>query len=286
MLKYTKTSKSSYFYEINTYNRIDKDSKIKQKIKEIFEKHHKRYGSPRITLELKKEGFKVNHKKVERLMRIMGLEAINPRGKYKSYKGDFNKKCKNYLLDKSINKEKFQTTYIRNFETTGFNQKWTTDVSEFRIAAGKLYLSPILDMNNREIISYNISRSPNYAQTVDMLNKAFDKFDDLTGLIFHSDQGWQYQMEHYQKTLKEKGIIQSMSRKGNCLDNSLMENFFGIMKNEMFYGHEYEFETLEQLEKAMIEYIDYYNNERITVKLKGLSPVQYRQQSLNNVLSN
>ena len=219
-------------------------------------------------------------------MRVMNLKAKQPPGLYNSYKGKFNKKCTNYLLDVVTNNETLQTTCIRNFETTGFNQKWTTDVSEFHIAAGKLYLSPIMDMHNGEIISFNISRSPNFAQTMDMLNKAFAKFDDLTGLIFHSDQGWQYQMERYQTTLKEKGIIQSMSRKGNCLDNSLMENFFGIMKNEMFYGHEYEFKDLDELEKAMVEYIDYYNNERIKAKLKGLSPVEYRQQSLNNVLSN
>ena len=145
-------------------------------------------------------------------------------------------------------------------------------------------MSPILDMNNREIISYSISRSPSFNQTLEMLDKAFEQYDDLDGLIFHSDQGWQYQMSHYQKKLKEKGIIQSMSRKGNCLDNSLMENFFGIMKNEMFYGHEYEFESLEQLQKAMIEYIEYYNKERITIKLKGLSPYNYRQQSLNHLI--
>ena len=219
-------------------------------------------------------------------MRVMNLKEKQSRGHYNSYKGKFNKKCTNYLLDVVTNNETLQTTCIRNFETTGFNQKRTTDVSEFHIAAGKLYLSPIMDMHNGEIISFNISRSPNFAQTMDMLNKAFAKFDDLTGLIFHSDQGWQYQMERYQTTLKEKGIIQSMSRKGNCLDNSLMENFFGIMKNEMFYGHEYEFKDLDELEKAMVEYIDYYNNERIKAKLKGLSPVEYRQQSLNNVLSN
>ena len=113
-----------------------------------------------------------------------------------------------------------------------------------------------------------------------MLDKAFEKYEKLDGLIFHSDQGWQYQMSYFQKRLKEKGIIQSMSRKGNCLDNSLMENFFGIMKNEMFYGREYEFESLDQLEQEMIKYIEYYNKDRITVKLKGLSPINYRQQSL------
>ena len=138
-------------------------------------------------------------------------------------------------------------------------------------------------MHNREIVSFNISRSPNFEQTLDMLNKAFEKYDDLSGLIFHSDQGWQYQMESYRNILKEKGIIQSMSRKGNCLDNSLMENFFGVMKNEMFYGHENEFETLDELEESIINYINYYNQKRITVKLKGLSPYMYRQQSYNQL---
>ncbi|HBZ77461.1 MAG TPA: IS3 family transposase, partial [Clostridiales bacterium] len=132
---------------------------------------------------------------------------------------------------------------------------------EFHIAAGKLYLSPILDMHNKEIVSYNISRSPGYMQIKNMLDKAFRKYKNLKGLIFHSDQGWQYQMPQYHKALKDHEIIQSMSRKGNCLDNSPMENFFGKMKNEMFYGHEYEFETLEQLQKAMDNYIDYYNNK-------------------------
>ena len=220
----------------------------------------------------------INHKKVQRIMKKLGLKAVNPKAKYKSYKGEIGKICDNALLDKE--------TGIRHFETSSVNQKWTTDISEFHISAGKLYLSPILDIHNREIVSFNISRKPNYEQIIDMLNKAFNQYNNLSGLVFHSDQGWQYQMSHYQKTLKEKGIVQSMSRKGNCLDNSLMENFFGVMKNEMFYGHEYEFKSLEQLEEAMIKYIDYYNKNRITVKLKGLSPIQYRQQSLISVISN
>lgn len=177
-------------------------------------------------------------------MKIMGLKAKQPKSKYKSYKGELNPIFNNELLDHVDNK------LIRNFSTSKCNEKWTTDVSEFHIASGKLYLSPILDMHNREIISYSISRNPNFNQITDMLNKAFKQYDNLEGLIFHSDQGWQYQMSYYQNQLKEKGIIQSMSRKGNCLDNSLMENFFVIMKNEMFYGHEYEFESLDQLEKS------------------------------------
>lgn len=273
-----KISKSSYFYEISTYNREDKNKNLKDLIIEIFNANKGRYGYPRITLELRNRGIIVNHKKVQRLMRLLGLKAFRPRAKYKSYKGEIGTTCDNLLLDKN--------TGIRHFETTSVNQKWTTDISEFHISSGKLYLSPILDMNNREIVSFNISTRPNYEQITDMLEKAFDKYGDLSGLIFHSDQGWQYQMRHYQQTLKDKGIIQSMSRKGNCLDNSLMENFFGVMKNEMFYGHEYEFESLEQLKDEMVKYIDYYNKNRITVKLKGLSPIQYRQQSLINLISN
>ena len=114
-----------------------------------------------------------------------------------------------------------------------------------------------------------------------MLDRAFEKYPDLTGLILHSDQGWQYQMVQYHKALKDKGIIQSMSRKGNCLDNCVMENFFGKMKNEMFYGHEFEFKTLNELKEAMDRYILYYNTERIQVKLKGLTPCEYRNQALS-----
>ena len=153
-----------------------------------------------------------------------------------------------------------------------------TDVTEFKVKDQKVYLSPILDLYNGEVISYNISLRPDFHQTMDMLDKAFDIIPDNSGAILHSDQGWQYQMKRYQQRLKEKGIIQSMSRKGNCLDNSVMENFFGLLKTEMYYKHE--FKSAEHLIKEIEEYIDYYNNKRIKSKLKGLSPVQYRIQSL------
>lgn len=247
---------------------------------DIFYSHKQRYGYRRIVLELGNRGYSINHKKVKRLMSIMGLYGITPKAKYKSYKGDMNGVVDNHLLHKVIDKEKHKTYYERDFNTNHCNEKWTTDVSEFHIAAGKLYLSPIMDMHNREIVSYSISRRPNYYQIQDMLQKAFKQYDNLENLVFHSDQGWQYQMEQYHTQLKEKGIIQSMSRKGNCLDNSPMENFFGKMKNEMFYGKEYTFQSLEELQVAMEDYIHYYNNQRITTKLKGLTPVQYRNQSL------
>lgn len=272
--------KSDYYYWSKRIDPDVKHSELMDAIETIYANHHKRYGYRRITLELSNTGWTVNHKTVKRLMSKLGLYGITPRAKYKSYKGDFNGTVDNILLHKRVNTKKHTTTYVRDFTTTHVNEKWTTDISEFHIAAGKLYLSPILDMHNREIISYNISRSPNYSQISDMLNMAFKKHPNLNNLIFHSDQGWQYQMTQYHKALKEKGIQQSMSRKGNCLDNSPMENFFGKMKNEMFYGHEYEFKTLEQLQDAMEEYIDYYNNKRIQVKLKGLTPCQARNQSI------
>ena len=275
--------RSTYYY---TLNKLDKDTKnddIMNAIIDIYYTHKARYGYRRITLELINRGYIVNHKKVKRLMSKMGLYARTPKAKYKSYKGDMNGTVKNLLLDKVIDEVNHKTYYERNFKTERCNEIWSTDVSEFHIAAGKLYLSPILDLHNREIVSYNISTSPNYEQIKDMLAKAFNKYKDLKGLILTSDQGWQYRMQDYHKTLEEKGIIQSMSRKGNCLDNSPMENFFGKMKNEMFYGYEYTFNTLEELKKEMENYISYYNNQRITEKLKGLTPVEYRNQSLITV---
>ena len=275
--------RSTYYY---TLNKLDKDTKnddIMNTIIDIYYTHKARYGYRRITLELINRGYIVNHKKVKRLMSKMGLYARTPKAKYKSYKGDMNGTVKNLLLDKVIDEVNHKTYYERNFKTERCNEIWSTDVSEFHIAAGKLYLSPILDLHNREIVSYNISTSPNYEQIKDMLAKAFNKYKDLKGLILTSDQGWQYQMQEYHNALEEKGIIQSMSRKGNCLDNSPMENFFGKMKNEMFYGYEYTFNTLEELKKEMENYISYYNNQRITEKLKGLTPVEYRNQSLITV---
>ena len=276
-------TRSDYYYTINKIDKDGKNQELIETIKSIYAEHKKRYGYRRITLELVRRGYNVNHKKVQRLMKIYELKGITPRTKYKSYKGDFNRTVKNLLLNKVVDTEKHQTYYTRDFTTTDVNQKWTTDVSEFHIAAGKLYLSPILDMHNAEIVSFNISKSPNFYQTTDMLNKAFQKYQNLEGLIFHSDQGWQYQMFEYHSMLRERGIIQSMSRKGNCYDNSIMENFFGKMKNEMFYGHEYEFNTLNELKDAMEKYIYYYNNDRIQQKLKGRTPSEVRNSALKYV---
>ena len=254
-----------YYYTLSKIDKDDKNIEIINKIKEIFEHHKGRYGYRRITLELKNQGIIVNHKKVYRLMVKNNLVPIVRRKrKYSSYKGTVGK-----IADNLIN---------RKFESNLPNKKWYTDVTEFNLRGEKIYLSPILDGFNGEIISHNISTSPNLEQINDMLQKGFrDK--ELTGLIFHSDQGWQYQHNSYITKLKEKGIRQSMSRKGNSMDNGLMENFFGILKTEMFYDQESNYNSIDELIKAINEYINYYNCDRIKEKLKGLSPVKYREQS-------
>ena len=282
ILKVAGLSKSTYEYyksskHINSlHSRALKEDKILSIVVPIFTHHKKRYGSKRVILAAKDKLQGINHKTIERVMSENNLKAIQGNnGKYHSYKGDNGESKENLLLEINNNKQ------IRNFNPTHSNEIWTTDVSEFKYPGGKLYLSPIFDMYDQSIISYDISTNPDFNQTKRMIDKAFNEYSNLEGLIFHSDQGWQYQHKTYQKWLKDKGIKQSFSRKGNCMDNSPMENFFGIMKNEMYYGYTYN--NKEELLTAMNEYITYYNNERINIKRKGLSPLAYRLESLNQL---
>nr|WP_180962148.1 IS3 family transposase [Streptococcus intermedius] len=259
--------RSSYYYHINQLKQVDKDKELKAKVKAIYDEHKGNYGYRQITLELRNQGFLVNHKKVQRLMKLMNLTArIRRKRKYSSYKGEVGKKADNLIQ--------------RQFEASKPYEKCYTDITEFAIPASsqKLYLSPILDGYNSEIIAYHLSTSPNLEQVKLMLTQAFpDDYYEHT--ILHSDQGWQYQHQFYHEFLRQKGIRPSMSRKGNSPDNGMMESFFGILKSELFYGFEKTFKSLEELKQAIINYIDYYNNKRIKVKLKGLSPVQYRTKS-------
>ena len=243
--------------------RPDKYSVEKEEIVAIYHENQGRYGYRRITMEMRHRGYTINHKTVSRLMKELGLKCQVRIKKYRSYRGEVGKIAPN-IID-------------RNFKADAPNKKWATDITEFALFGRKIYLSPILDMYNGEIVSYNISERPVLYQVMDMLDKAFEKIPDNTNLIFHSDQGWQYQHKRYQHRLKEKGIIQSMSRSGNCLDNAVMENFFGLLKSELLYLRE--FDSVEEFREELENYIYYYNNVRIKEKLKGLSPVQYRIQS-------
>ena len=267
LLEVTRLPSSTYYYQLKELDGLDKDKDLKAEIQAIFTEHKGNYGYRRITLELRNRGHIVNHKKVQRLMKILGLSArIRRKRKYSSYQGEIGKKAENIIQ--------------RQFEASRPMEKCYTDVTEFAIpnSTQKLYLSPVLDGFNSEIIAFNLSCSPNLEQVKKMLEQAFTE-KHYENTILHSDQGWQYQHDSYHRFLESKGIQASMSRKGNSPDNGMMESFFGILKSEMFYGHEKNFKSLNQLEQAIIDYIDYYNNKRIKVKLKGLSPVQYRTKS-------
>ncbi len=260
-------ARSSFYYYQKSTLLNDKYQDIKELINTIYHSHKGRFGYRRITLELRNKGLIINYKTVLRLMKTMGLKSIIRLKKYKSYKGEQGKIAPNILN--------------RNFKAVHPNEKWATDITEFNISGQKLYMSPIIDMFNGEIISYELSESPNFNQVVTMLNNAFKKIKkDNTKLILHSDQGWQYQMKNYQYLLREKGIIQSMSRKGNCLDNAIIENFFGTLKSELYYTQK--FNSIEHLKQEIKEYVEYYNNERIRLNLKGMSPIQYRAHYFQN----
>jgi transposase InsO family protein len=264
LLKFAGMPRSTFYYYLKKMNTPDKYKEIKTVIQEIYHTNKGRYGYRRITLELRNRGYCINHKTVLKLMNVCNIKCQVRIRKYRSYKGEVGRVAPNILK--------------RKFKADKPNLKWVTDVTEFSLFGTKLYLSPILDLFNGEIISYNVSERPTFHQTMDMLDKAFEKIPDNTNLVLHSDQGWQYQMKHYQFRLQQKGIIQSMSRKGNCLDNSVMENFFGLLKSELLYLQE--FNSIEHFRQELEDYIDYYNNKRIKCKLKGLTPVQYRIQSL------
>ena len=247
-------SKSTYYFELTKVDLVDKrNTELKDEIQKIFTEHKGRYGVRRVYRELLNRGFVVNHKRVQRLMHCMGLAGKRPKEKYHSYKGKVGKIAENIVN--------------RDFSTTAPLQKWTTDVSQFNFSWGKCYLSPILDMNTNEIVAYDLALRPNLEQISRMLDKVFKKFTNLSGLIFHSDQGWQYQHKYFRRTLKEHGIIQSMSRKGNCYDNSVMETFFGRLKTEIYYGFEREYSSFNAFAAAIEEYINYYNNKRIQAKI-------------------
>ena len=245
-------------------SKTDKYEAEKQEITEIFNDNKQRYGYRRILLVLRQKGYIINHKTVLKLMKSLHLQGKQRRSKYKSYKGEVGKVAPNILN--------------RGFETNNAFEKLVTDVTEFNVCNEKVYLSPILDLYNNEILSYSISTSPNFNQTKEMLDGLFKVLPINAKPILHSDQGWQYQMKEFQRLLKEHNVIQSMSRKGNGLDNSVMENFFGRLKVEMFYGET--FHSTDEFIHRLKEYITYYNNERISLKLK-MSPVIYRTQSQN-----
>ena len=261
LLQHIGLKRSTFFY--HRLDKVNKNAAIEQKLAEIYHENHGNYGYRRMTLALRKI-WTINHKKVHAIMQYLGLKAKSKVRKYRSYQGEIGKIADNLLA--------------QNFKATQPNEKWVTDITEFKCAEGKLYLSPIKDLFNGEIIAYDLAKSPKFEHITRMMAQAVAKLDGAKPIL-HSDQGWQYQMSGFRAICQQNGITQSMSRKGNCLDNGAMESFFGRLKTECYFGKR--FETFAELEHQIHRYIHYYNNERIQVKLKGLSPVEFRTQSLN-----
>lgn len=265
LLEIAQLPRATFYYHLKRIAKADKYEDIKAEITAIYHENKGRYGYRRITTVLHSRNIRVNHKTVQRLTKELGLVCRVRMKKYRSYKGEVGKVAPNLLQ--------------RNFHADKPNEKWVTDVTEFSLFGQKLYLSPILDLCSSDLVSYTISDKPVLSMVTSMLDKAFATIPDNTNLILHSDQGWQYQHKHYQAMLRKKGIRQSMSRKGNCLDNAVIENFFGLLKSELLYLQE--FESMDHFKSELIEYLDYYNNRRIKEKLKGLPPAIHRQQALS-----
>ena len=244
----------------------DADAGLREKTQKIFNDTGMIYGFRRIILALRKDGIVANHKKIRRLMREMNLRPRMQKTekKYSSYKGTVGKVAKNVLN--------------RKFHVKEPDTVWASDVTEFKTDEGKVYLSPIKDFCTGEIISYTYSSSPGLEMVMTMLRKAITEHPCIDGLVFHTDQGWQYQHATFVNCLANNGIVQSMSRKGNCIDNCKMETFFGHMKQEMYYNSRWA--TRKELFKAIDKYIKFYNEERMQIKLNGLPPVEFRKQAI------
>nr|WP_124071922.1 IS3 family transposase [Klebsiella pneumoniae] len=264
LLRAAGMSRSTWYYNMNALKQGDRYAGLKENIRKIYHYHKGRYGYRRITLALRKQGLRINHKTVQRLMAELSLRSVI--------------RAKNISCRKGRTGEAAPNILSRNFGASKANEKWVTDVTEFPVQGKKLYLSSVLDLFNREVIAYSLSERPVMEMVNTMLDGAFPKLRPGDAPLLHSDQGWHYRMRSYQERLKAHGMTQSMSRKGNCLDNAVMENFFGTLKSECFYLRE--FRSVSALRKAVEDYIHYYNNERISLKLKGLSPVEYRTQAL------
>ena len=259
MLEIKGMARSTFYY--NNIFKPDKWAVERSEIVSIFLENHGRYGYRRITAEMHNRGYVINHKTVQKLMKEAGLKCMVRMKKYRSYKGEVGKIAPNLIE--------------RNFKVDRPLQKLTTDVTEFALFGVKRYMSPVFDMFNGEIIYYTLYEHPVLDMVMEMMDGTIKKIGSNTGAILHSDQGWAYQNKKYQRCLQENGLRQSMSRKGNCLDNSVMENFFGLLKSELLYLQD--FKSVEDFEEQLHEYVKYYNEKRIKMRLGGKSPVQYRK---------
>jgi len=266
LLKAAGMARSTFYYQHKALQIGDKYADMKTRIRAIYDQHKGRYGYRRITAMLKQQGNLINHKTVQRLMDQLQLKSLVRVKKYRVFKGQMARAAPNILA--------------RDFEAAQPNEKWVTDVTEFNVGGAKLYLSPIMDLYNGEIVAYETAKRPLLNMMEKMLMSAFKRLGPGDKPILHSDQGWQYRMPQYRRYLDLQAITQSMSRSGNCHDNAAMESFFGTLKSEFFYLNS--FSSIEELQLGLDDYIQYYNQDRIKLKLKGLSPIDFRMRFASN----
>ena len=257
--------RSTFYYQRKVVAADDPDDSRKARIQTIYDQHKGRYGYRRITAALRQAGEMINHKTVQRLMQQLGLKSLVRPKRYRSYRGAMGHAAPNTLQ--------------RRFQAQQPNQRWVTDITEFKVNDQKLYLSPVMDLYNGEIIAFQTGSRPVFDLVRQMLQSAFKRLRPGDQPLLHSDQGWHYRHPSYRRLVTEQRILRSMSRKGNCLDNAAMESFFGTLRAEYF--HLNRFDTIEQLQQGIVDYIHYYNHQRIKQRLKGLSPVQYRAQAMS-----
>lgn len=270
LLEMAKIPLSVYYYQVNVIkNEVNKYEEIEKEIDYLYlKKHKRRIGYQRIYIELKNQGVKIGKNKVLEIMRKKGYvkqNKVNYR-KYNSYKGDLGGVKENILN--------------QNFKATRPYEKAGTDVTMFRVKEEAVYLSPVIDFYTREILSYEVGTNAKLEKELNMIKKLkINHKDKIKGMIIQSDQGIQYQNSRNSDLLKEYEIIQSMSRKGNCLDNSPTENFFGRLKEEIWYNKEYKYENSKELIREIHDYINNYNETRIVTRLKT-SPINFRNKCL------
>ncbi|WP_373332733.1 IS3 family transposase [Thiopseudomonas alkaliphila] len=266
LLRAAQLAKSTFYYQLQCLQRHDKDAQLKVDISELYQQHKQRYGYRRITMALRlAKNLIVNHKKVLRLMNELNLEAVRPKRKY-------------IYLQGSAKGAAVKNILARKFKAKEPDSKLATDITELKFKGKRYYLSPIMDLFNREITAFTISKRPTYSLVEEMLNQVIPQLDSSKTTLLHSDQGWHYRMYDFKRSLANANITQSMSRKGNCYDNVAMESFFATFKKEFFYR--FKGKSEKSLMKEIKDYISYYNNERIMLNLK-MSPAQYRAQYLS-----
>ncbi|GHD24948.1 transposase [Nocardiopsis kunsanensis] len=265
LLQVAGLARSTYFYHRARRGRPDPQAGLKAAVTDAFDGARGRYGHRRVHAVLYRQGWRVAKKTVLKLMGELGLVCrVRRRRTYNSYRGRVGRVADNVLE--------------RDFTAQAPHSKWVTDVSEFRVGGEKVYLSPVIDLFDRSVVAHSVSLSPSLELTNSSLSKALAQVERGRAPLVHSDQGFQYQHLSWRNLLDAAGAVQSMSRKGNCLDNAVAENFFSHLKEELF--HRERFETVEDFIQALDEYIGWYNTTRISTALQGLSPVEYRAQAL------